>query len=286
MKKGVVLFALFLFSYFSYGQFIVIDPGDIAATVVNGGILVQTNKVIKEANKIASDIKETVSNIRELQENIDDALTIVKDIIKNDDSGISNIQFELESAANISGNFGDFVGSIVPGDHPMITGYGNGNVTIGAEMLQHVFEYGIEDKLPEDVAQLYARSADQGFNKEVYAYGAARKKIQIALTYNKLAEVMIVKAEKLNSILKKGVGPGILKNDVLKMNEAERIQLLETSASYVRKALELRLLCDQVIQKEVERVSPVRDQVMDMYSTYLRTRNLFAPKREEEEEGS
>ena len=282
MKK-VACFLVFVFlSYFTYGQFVVIDPGDIAATIVNGGILAKTNDVIKDANEIASNIKETVSNIRELQQTVDDALNVVKSIIKNDDLGISNIQYELEAAASVSGNFGDFIGSIVPGDHPMIVGYGNGNVSLGAEILQHVFEYGINDQLPQEVAELYATSADQNFNKEVYAYGAARKKIQIALTYNKLSEVMLTKAEKLNSILKRGVNTGHEVSDILKMNEAERIQLLETSASYVRKALELRLLCDQVIQKEVERISPVRDQVMDMYNTYLRTKNLFATKEEEE----
>ncbi|WKN46482.1 hypothetical protein [Tunicatimonas pelagia] len=282
MKKAIVITIFVLSYYIASAQFIVLDPGDIAATIVNGGILKKTNEVIKEANEIASDIKETVSNIRELQQTIDDALSIVKSIIKNDDLGISNIQFELEAAASISGNFGDFVNGIVEGDHPMIVGYGNANVSIGAEMLQHVFEYGIDDKLPNGLNNLYATSADQSFNKEVYAYGAAKKKIQIALTYNKLAEVMLVKADKLNSLLKKGIGPGIGKDEVLKMTEGERIQLLETSASYVRKALELRMLCDQIIQKEVERISPVRDQVMNMYDTYMRTRRLFATKEDDD----
>lgn len=283
MKKGVVTISLIVLCYVSHGQFVVLDPGDIAATIVNGGILNKTNEVIKDANEIANNIKETVSSIRELQQTIDDALSIVKEIIKNDDLGVSNIEYELEAATNISGNFGEFIGSIIPGDHPMIVGYGNANVTLGAEMLQHVFEYGLEDELPQQIDQFHARSADQTFNKEVYAYGAARKKIQIALTYNKLAEVMVTKAQKLNSLLKRSVTDGIPGEGVLKMSEGERIQLLETSASYVRKSLELRLLCDQVIQEEVERISPVRDQVMDLYNTYLRTKNLFATKKEEEE---
>ena len=281
MKKGIATIGLVVFYYLAHGQFIVLDPGDIAATVVNGGILAKTNKVIKDANEIASNIKETVSNIRELQQTIDDALSMVKSIIKNDDLGISNIAFELEAATSISGNFGDFVNNVVEGDHPMIVGYGNANVSLGAEMLQHVFEYGIDDRLPKKLEELYATSADQDYNKEVYAYGAAKKKIQIALTYNKLAEVMLTKAEKLNSLLKRSITDGIPREDVLKMNEAERIQLLETSASYVRKALELRLYCDQIIQKEVERLSPIRDQVMDMYNSYVRTKRLFAIKEEE-----
>ncbi|MEQ9440818.1 MAG: hypothetical protein RIG62_17355 [Cyclobacteriaceae bacterium] len=282
MKKSVTTFASLLLCCFAYGQFIVLDPGDIAATIVNGGILKKTNEVIKEANEIANNIKETVSNIRELQQTIDDALSIVKSIIKNDELGISNIQFELEAAASISGNFGDFVNGIVEGDHPMIVGYGNANVSIGAEMLQHVFEYGIDDKLPNGLENLHATSADQSYHKEVYAYGAAKKKIQIALTYNKLAEVMLTKAGQLNTVLKRSVTDGIPRENVLKMTEGERIQLLETSASYVRKALELRMLCDQIIQKEVERISPVRDQVMNMYDTYMRTKRLFAIKEDDD----
>ena len=280
MKKAIIVTAFFLSYYLTSAQFIVLDPGDIAATIVNGGILKKTNEVIKEANEIASDIKETVSNIRELQQTIDDALSIVKSIIKNDDLGISSIQFELEAAASISGNFGDFVNGIVEGDHPMIVGYGNANVSIGAEMLQHTFEFGIDDPLPSGLNNLYLTTADQSYNKEVYAYGAAKKKIQIALTYNKLAEVMLTKAGQLNTVLKKSITDGIPRENVLKMTEGERIQLLETSASYVRKALELRILCDQIIQKEVERISPVREQVMNMYDTYIRTRRLFAIKED------
>lgn len=62
----------------SKAQFVAIDPGDIAATIANGGILTKTNEVIKEANEITSDIRGS------------------------DQLGISNIAFEIDATAQIS----------------------------------------------------------------------------------------------------------------------------------------------------------------------------------------
>ncbi len=275
MKKLLLTVSLIGINTFTYAQFVVIDPGDIAATIVNGGILVQTNKVIKDANEIASNIKETVHNIRELQQNIDDALWEVKALIKKDHLGISNIDFEMEATARVSTNLGKYINNIVPGDHPMIKGYGSADVTFGAEMLQDVFEYSFEEKLPKQYAQITAGSGEQIFNREVFSYASARKSIQIALSYNQLSEVMLTKAKQLNDILQRG-SDSYTRIDVLKMNEAERIQLLETTASYVRKALELRLLCDQIIRKEVSREAPVQQKLLQQYRQYTVLNQLLS----------
>lgn len=52
-------------------------------------------------------------------------------------------------------------------------------------------------------------------------------------------------------------------------NEAERIGLLETTAAYVRKALDLKLQSDQLIQQQINRPDPVREKAMDAYQTFL-----------------
>ena len=258
----------------SQAQFIVIDPGDIAATIVNGGILVKTNQVIKDANELAQNISNTVHNIRELQQSIDQALYEVKALIRGDELGISNIAFEMDATSRIETNIGAYMNGLLPGEHDMIVGYGNVNVSLGADLLQQVFEYGIDESLPE-LEHLIAGQADKVVNREIYEYASARKKIEIALTYNQLAEVMITKATRLNEILKRGINTGNGPEEMLKMNEAERIRLFETSASYVRKSLDLKLQCDQLIKQEVTRARPLQEKVIQLYSQFNRMDAVF-----------
>lgn len=255
-------------------QFIVVDPGDIAATIANGGILMKTNEVIKDANEIATDIKQTVQNIRELQQTIDDALWEVKALIKNDQLGISNIEFELDATVKVSTDLGQYMQGILPGDHPMIQGYGNASTALGAEMLHQVFDFDFDEQLPDDLQPLQQLMGDKLVSREVFSYASARKSIQIALTYNQVAEVMVTKAEQLHEVLLRSRSSHG-ESAALKMNEAERIELLETTASYVRKALELRLLCDQLIRKEVSREAPVQQKTLQMYQQYWAVSKFF-----------
>ncbi|MEM1218356.1 MAG: hypothetical protein AAGH79_05570, partial [Bacteroidota bacterium] len=251
------------------------DPGDIAATIVNGGILVKTNQVIKDANELAQNISNTVHNIRELQQNIDRALYEVKALIQGDALGISNIVFEMDATARIETNIGAYMNGLLPGEHDMIVGYGNVNVSLGADLLQQVFEYGIDESLPA-LEQLIPGQVEKVVNREIYEYASARKKIEIALTYNQLAEVMLTKATQLNEILRRGINTGNSEDDVLKMNEAERIRLFETSASYVRKSLDLKLQCDQLIKQEVSRARPLQEKVLQIYSQFQRMDAVLA----------
>ncbi|MDF9801312.1 hypothetical protein OKW21_006621 [Catalinimonas alkaloidigena] len=274
MKKLIcTLFSLGCFTL-AEAQLIVVDPGDIAATIANGGILAKTNSVIKDANEIASDIKNTVQNIRELQQTIDDALWEVKALIKSDKLGISNIQFEMDATAQVSTDLNHYVSSILPGDHPMIQGYGNASTSLGSEVLHQVFGFDFDEKLPDDLPPLQNVIGNKLANREIFAYASARKSIQIALTYNQVAEVMLTKAEQLNELLHKSRSTDG-ENSTLKMNEADRIQLLETTASYVRKALELRLMCDQLIEKEISREAPVQQETLHMYQQYTAMDKFF-----------
>ena len=275
MRTLVIIFSVCVFVIPSRAQFIVIDPGDIAATIVNGGILVKTNQVIKDANELAQNISNTVHNIRELQQNIDRALYEVKALIQGDALGISNIVFEMDATARIETNIGAYMNGLLPGEHDMIVGYGNVNVSLGADLLQQVFEYGIEESLPA-LEQLIPGQVEKVVNREIYEYASARKKIEIALTYNQLAEVMLTKATQLNEILRRGINTGNSEDDVLKMNEAERIRLFETSASFVRKSLDLKLQCDQLIKQEVSRARPLQEKVLQIYSQFQRMDAVLA----------
>jgi len=276
--KNILVLCLTLFNLCSaYSQLVVVDPGDIAATIANGGILVKTNEIIKDANTIANNIKTTVQDIHHLQQNIDDALWEVRSIISQDNLGISNIDFELEANAKISAELDMYLEGLVSSDHPLVRAYANTEVQLGSSDLHQSLSFDFEESIPSELYTIQHKVGEKTLNRELFAYASARKQIQIALTYNQLADVMLAKAEQLNSLLHESRS---ISNDeaVLKMNEADRIQLLETSASYVRKALELRLSCDQLIQQEIEREAPKQKEALKMYQQYAVMEQFFSNK--------
>lgn len=163
---------------------------------------------------------------------------------------------------------------ILPGDHPMIEGYGHVSTSLDADILHAVFDFDFDEKLPDGLDPLQLGIGEKLLNREVFAYASARKSIQIALTYKQVAEVMLAKAQQLNEMLHRCRSTHE-EQATLKMNEAERIQLLETTASYVRKVLELRLLCDQLIRKEVSQEAPLQEQTLRIYQQYAAVSKFF-----------
>ena len=266
MIRPVLLFLFILLHAQIFAQQVVVDPGHIAATIANGSVLTKIRNTMQDINTATLIVKNTVSDIRELQQNIDDALWQVKSLIK-DDLGIGNITFELDALQQISPDLKQYA-DFLPELHPLRQGYNNLNPAIGAEILQQNLEYALPSILPQNNEALQELNLEKIMNQQAFNYASSQKIIQMALSYNQLATVMQAKAEQLNETLKKdGFAAGF--EEALKMNEAVRINLLETSASYVRKSLELRLLCDQLIQQAINREDPVREKSLQQYKTYL-----------------
>jgi type I restriction-modification system DNA methylase subunit len=89
----------------------------------------------------------------------------------------------------------------------------------------------------------------------------------------KLADVLLAKGTQFNELLKRGVNNGWEEEEGFKLNEAERLELLEVSASNIRKAMELKLRCDEIIREACE-LNPALSVSLQKYQNHLRLKNL------------
>lgn len=275
MKNLLAFFVLLSLCFGSLqAQFIVVDPGHIVATVANGGIIMEVKKTIEDANTISNHIRNTVADIRQLQQNIDAALWDVKSLMNKDNLDFANIDFETQAVLQINRDLNHFAHQLIPGNHPLIFGHGHQNPLLGSRILQQTLDFSLDEPLSADFKAQRSAQAEKVLSRELFSFAAGRKSIQTALLYNQISDQLLEKAQQLNQILhRSGHEQGY--ETSLKMNDAERIQLFESTAAYTRKALELRLESDQLIENEMNQQEGVRNHILNAYQNFLICQELF-----------
>ncbi|MGK7393314.1 MAG: hypothetical protein ACNS62_02035 [Candidatus Cyclobacteriaceae bacterium M3_2C_046] len=146
MKKLLIIILFHLAGAGIKAQQVVVDPGHIAATIANGGVLTKILNTMDDINQVSLTISNTVNDIRGLQHNIDQALWKVKDLIK-DDLGFGDIQFELEAFQNLSPGLEPYL-NMFSADHPLIKGYRNISTVLGSQMLHGTLDLILKNKSP------------------------------------------------------------------------------------------------------------------------------------------
>ena len=253
---------------------VVVDPGHIAATIANGGALQKVKNTMEEINEVSKVIRLNVQEIRQLQHNVDQALKDVKGIFENEGFHFAHIGQEQAFAELLPNDFHYYLQGIDLNETPALAeGYNNELVTLGAGILQEAFEFPMNEQLPVDFYELSQLKIHQQKNRAAYTVMADRKSLQIALSFNKLADVLLAKGVQLNELLKRGTNNGWNEEEGFKLNEAERLELLEVSAANIRKAMELKLRCDELIRKASE-LNPALSSGLQKYQQHLRLKNL------------
>ena len=253
---------------------VVVDPGHIAATIANGGALKEVKSTLDDINEVSQAIRLTVQDIQQLQHQVDQALKDVKGLFTNKDFRFAHIEQELAYAELLPNDFQYYLeGSGIREVSALAEGYDNELVTVGAGILQEAFEFPMDEKLPVDFYQLGIQTQLHQRNRVTYSVMADRKSLQIALSYNQLAEVLLEKGVQLNELLKRGMNNGWEEEEGFKLNEAERLALLEVSAANLRKAMELKLRCDEIIRK-ASQMDPSLSFGLQRYQQHLRLKNL------------
>ena len=256
---------------------VVVDPGHIAATIANGGALQKVKSTMEEINDVSKVIRLTVQDIRQLQHNVDQALKDVKGLFKNEGFLFAQVDQELKFAELLPNNFHYYLqGTNIPEIPVLAEGYNNEMVTLGAGLLQEAFEFPMDENLPVDFYNLKELKLVQQQNRTSYAVMADRKALQIALSFNQMADGLLAKGVQLNELLKRGMNGGWNEEEGFKLNEAERLELLEVSAANIRKAMELKLRCDAIIREACE-ISPALSSGLQKYQNHLRIKNLAYP---------
>ena len=239
MKKNVWILPILLgFATNTSAQVVavVVDPGHIAATIANGAALQQVKNTLNDINQISNTIRYTVNDIKQLQYQVDQALKDVKGIFENENFLFAHINQEMAFAELLPNDFHFYVqGTELPVLPALSEGYNHELVTVGAGMLQEAFEFPMDERLPVDFYDLKNLKLLKQGNQVAYAAMADRKSLQMALSFNKLAEVLIAKGVQLNELLKRGMNGGWSEEEGFKLNEAERLELLEVSAANLRR---------------------------------------------------
>lgn len=273
-KTPCTLLLLFGITTISYGQAVVVDPGHIAATIANGGALQKVKNTMEEINDVSKVIRLTVQDIRKLQHNIDQALKDVKNLFEHSGFHFAQIDQELAFAELLPNDFNYYLKGFDLRETSALTeGYNNELVTVGAGILQEAFEFPLNEQLPVNFYELKELTFLQQRNKAAYSVMAERKSLQIALSFNQLADVLLAKGTQLNELLKRGTNNGWTEEEGFKLNEAERLELLEVSAANIRKAMELKLRCDEIIRKACD-LNPALSSGLQQYQNHLRLKNL------------
>lgn len=276
MRKFLVLTALFFLSCLSaQSQFIVADPGHIVATIANGGAIQQVKKTMEDINDVSNAINSTVNDIRELQRNVDKALWNVKSLLKDEKFLFSTINNELAYADLMPNDFGYYIKDLnLKNIGKLEEGYNNELVTVGAGILHDAFEYPLDEALPDKLQGVYDLISDRQQNRSNYRIMSDRKALQTALSYNKLADVILAKGTQLNEMLKRGINNGHGTGDSFKLTEGERLELMEVAAGNIRKAMELKMRCDEIIKKTVLESDPSISVGMQRYTRFMQLKSL------------
>lgn len=256
---------------------VVVDPGHIAATIANGGALQKVKNTLNDINDVSNVIRYTVNDIKQLQYQVDQALKDVKGIFENKDFYFAHIDQELALASLLPNDFQHYMQGTGFPEIPVLTeGYNNEMVTLGAGILHEAFEFPMDERLPEEFTGLHELKLLQQKNRTAYSVMADRKSLQIALSFNKIADVLLAKGVQLNELLKRGMNNGWKEEESFKLNEAERLELLEVSAAGIRKAMELKLRCDAIIRESCKMTPPLAAG-LQKYQNHLRLKNLAQP---------
>jgi hypothetical protein len=278
MKKisiAPVLLFLMLNTANAQAVAVVVDPGHIAATIANGGAIQKVKNTMEEINQVSNVISNTVQDIRQLQFQVDQALKDVKGLFHHEGFHFARIDKELAFAQLLPNDFRHYLqGMELPGTDALAEGYNNELVTLGSRILQEAFEFPLHEGLPMELQEMDALNFQQQQNRTAYSVMADRKSLQLALSFNKMADVLLSKGVQLNELLKRGVNGGWDEEEGFKMNEAERLALLEVSAANIRKAMELKLRCDELIRKSATEMDPAMAVGLSKYQQQLRLKNL------------
>jgi hypothetical protein len=274
MKKTLAILVLSLGGFVqANAQFVVVDPGHIVATIANGGIMSGIQNTTQQINQVSNSINGIVGSINNLQHSVDNALKTVRGVVRG--TAFSNIQGELSLHNGLIMELSPYLSAINPGEYSFLQqGYGNNNATLGGSILHQVLDIPLDTQLPTQSQAALAFLTEKRQNKQLFNAMAGQKAIQIALSYNQLADVMIEKAKELNALLKNDKNANGEANS-LKMNEAERLKLFATTSDYVRKSLELKLACDEIIRKEISQ-GQESEKAMGTYRLYNSLTNFYS----------
>ena len=246
-------------------QFVVYDPaqfGNMIKSLANEvQVISNTAKTLHETKNIlqtAIKTKEEIENIYSLQWRVQEALKVAGNIRDLKWSDLENV---AQQALGVPIDPQVYLPKI-PESYPLRQSLGGAPTVEGTRELYEILVGLYSESGPLNSYADYSRlTKELTINRFSLAEMTEQKKIQTALSYNQLAEEMIVQARELIRAVKT--------DRWLTMNEAERLSLLKQSQDVLMKSMEIKLQADELLQAVAEEPSHSKEALMQSYRNQL-----------------
>ena len=241
MQKSLFVFALLLLSY-SYASTTcaqgipVMDVAHIAMTVANGATLQDQLEKIEDQLEVSERIEETVNDIYQLQDDYQEFLKQAEtvqdlrwaDLVENHAQAMS-VETHMDAYVPAYENIGTLKEA-----YATLEGVGG-----ALSMYRELDGFGSDTPLPATVTALQQQLEDLSVNRAAFDEMAYKKKLQVALSYNQVAEDLLEKAQELSQVL--------LVNERFSMTEGERLSSIKQAHDYILQSMDLKLQSDQLV---------------------------------------
>ena len=256
----------------------VMDVAHIAMTVANGVILDDQLDKIEDQLDVSRQIEQTVSDIYTLQDDYQDFLRQAESV---QDLHWANLVSSQSQALSLETRMDAYVPAYeniatLKQAYQTLEGVGG-----ALQMYQELDGFGVDTQLPASVAALHLQLADLSVNRAAFDEMAYKKKLQVALSYNQVAEDLLEKAQELSQAL--------LVNERFSMTEGERLSSIKQAHDYILHSMDLKLESDQLVldvmeEAEHSKAGPLKQYEQQLERQVLAATPLFAYSNDKPEE--
>ncbi len=267
MKHLLVFLATFCLSIPTVRAqgFPVMDVAHIAMTVANGAILNDQLDKIEDQLDVSRQIEQTVSDIYTLQDDYQDFLRQAEsvqnlrwaDLVSNQSQALS-LETRMDAYVPAYENI-----ATLKQAYQTLEGVGG-----ALQMYQQLDGFGADTQLPVSVTALQQQLEDLAVNRAAFDEMAYKKKLQVALSYNQVAEDLLEKAQELSQAL--------LVNERFSMTEGERLSSIKQAHDYILQSMDLKLESDQLVLDVMEAAEESKAGPLKQYEQQLERQVLAA----------
>jgi hypothetical protein len=135
-------------------------------------------------------------------------------------------------------------------------------------LYQELEGFGADTRLPQNITALQMMLENLSVNRAAFDEMAYKKKLQVALSYNQVADDLLGKAQELSQAL--------LLSERFSMTEGERLSGIKQAHDYILKSMDLKLESDQLVLDVMEAAETSKTEAVKQYQQQLARQELAA----------
>jgi len=247
----------------------VMDIAHIALTVANGATLDKQLEKLDEQVALSYQIEKTVSNIFTLQ---DDYQQFLRQAESVRDLSWANLIESQTHALSLEPRMDAYVPAYenietLKAAYQTLEGVGG-----ALALFQELDGFGSDSPLPQSVLALQQQLSALSVNRAAFDEMAYKKKLQVALSYNQVAEDLLEKAQELSQAL--------LVSERFSMTEGERLSAIKQAHDYILQSMDIKLASDQLVldvmdESERGQAGPLKRYEQQLARQVLSSTSLF-----------